>query len=52
MGFADGHSEIKKWRDSKILSYGRPTGPNGNFIPQDSTSSDLQWLQERTTSHK
>jgi prepilin-type N-terminal cleavage/methylation domain-containing protein/prepilin-type processing-associated H-X9-DG protein len=52
MGYADGHSEIKKWRDNKVLTYGRANGPTGNFIPQDPNSRDLQWLQERTTSHK
>ena len=52
MGYADGHSEIKKWRDSKVLAYGRANGPTGNYISQDPNSGDLQWLQERTTSHK
>ena len=52
LGSADGHSEIKKWRESKVLAYGRAKGPTGNGIAQDPTSGDLQWLQERTTSHK
>jgi prepilin-type processing-associated H-X9-DG protein len=50
IGFADGHSEIKKWKDRVVLAYGRLGGPTGNDIPQDPNSADLQWLQQRTTS--
>jgi prepilin-type N-terminal cleavage/methylation domain-containing protein len=49
LGFADGHSEIKKWRDSQVLKYGQNGGPTGNRITQDTSSTDLQWLQQRTT---
>jgi prepilin-type N-terminal cleavage/methylation domain-containing protein/prepilin-type processing-associated H-X9-DG protein len=52
IGFADGHAEIKKWRDSKVLRYGRPNGPIGNYVAQDPNSQDLPWLQQRTTSKK
>jgi len=52
IGYADGHSEIKKWRDTKVLTYGMANGSTGNYIPQDPNSGDLQWLQQRTTSHK
>ena len=49
MGFADRHSKTKKWRDNKVLSYGNANDLTGNFIAQDTTSGDLQWLQARTT---
>jgi prepilin-type N-terminal cleavage/methylation domain-containing protein/prepilin-type processing-associated H-X9-DG protein len=44
LSFADGHCEIKKWSDSKIL---KATSVNQ---PKDPNSSDLPWLQERSTS--
>jgi len=47
MSFADGHAEIKKWTDSKVLAQRFPT-----FTPRDMNSPDLPWLHERTTSRK
>ncbi len=44
LSFADGHCEIKKWRDGNILT---ATSVNR---PKDPASSDLAWLQERSTS--
>ena len=44
LSFADGHCEIKKWRDANIL---KATGVNQ---PKDSGSDDLPWLQQRSTS--
>ena len=44
LSFADGHSEIKKWRDKTVLNLSAPGAA------KDSTSTDLEWLQERTTS--
>ena len=47
LAFADGHVEMKRWRDQSLLS--------GAFIfmPADATQTppyaDLRWLQERTT---
>lgn len=43
LSFADGHAEIKKWRDQNIVG---ATG--GGVIPQAGTA-DLQWLQQRST---
>jgi prepilin-type N-terminal cleavage/methylation domain-containing protein/prepilin-type processing-associated H-X9-DG protein len=45
VSFADGHAEIKKWRDKNILA-GKVTLP----APKDPASNDLIWLQDRTTS--
>jgi prepilin-type N-terminal cleavage/methylation domain-containing protein/prepilin-type processing-associated H-X9-DG protein len=47
VSFADGHAEIKKWKDKNILAT-KVTLP----APKDPASSDLMWLQERTTSLK
>jgi prepilin-type N-terminal cleavage/methylation domain-containing protein/prepilin-type processing-associated H-X9-DG protein len=48
LSFADGHSEIKKWRDSHLLNVNSPLGSNGT--QQDSATGDLQWLKDRTSS--
>jgi prepilin-type processing-associated H-X9-DG protein len=43
--FADGHSEIKKWRSPAIITYGQPsTKSNAKLDALDAT-----WLYERTT---
>jgi len=44
LSFADGHAEIKKWRDRTLLNLPRPGAA------RDASSRDLEWLQERTTS--
>jgi prepilin-type processing-associated H-X9-DG protein len=49
--FADGHAEIKKWRDSRTVP---PLQRNG-LIPLGVASPnnpDVAWLQERTTATK
>jgi prepilin-type N-terminal cleavage/methylation domain-containing protein/prepilin-type processing-associated H-X9-DG protein len=49
LSFADGHSEIKKWRDQGVLNLsGVPTGG----LQSDANPTDLAWLQERSTSRK
>ena len=47
LSFADGHAEIKKWRDNYILNV-----RSAADLParKDPNSDDLLWLQERTTS--
>jgi prepilin-type N-terminal cleavage/methylation domain-containing protein/prepilin-type processing-associated H-X9-DG protein len=45
LSFADGHSEIKKWKAPAILTYGQP-----NARPYMSLDTpDATWLYERTT---
>jgi len=45
--FADGHAEIKKWRDPNSLQPVRKINPSaGN---QKSAPNDVPWLQERTS---
>jgi prepilin-type N-terminal cleavage/methylation domain-containing protein/prepilin-type processing-associated H-X9-DG protein len=47
LSFADGHAEIKKWRDSHVLGVKAPlTGS----IQQDATIGDLDWLKQRSSS--
>jgi prepilin-type N-terminal cleavage/methylation domain-containing protein len=43
ISFADGHAEIRKWRDNAILSQA------GVGARKDPNSDDLPWLIERTT---
>ena len=44
MAYADGHSEIKKWRDPAVLGLKALPGQ----APKDK-GVDLRWLNERTT---
>ena len=48
MSYADGHSEIKRWKDGKILNYIPPPGKQPGQILGDS-SFDALWLQQRST---
>jgi prepilin-type processing-associated H-X9-DG protein len=45
IAFADGHSEIKSWTDRRLTTW-----PNG--APYTPTSSDVTWLQGRTSALK
>jgi prepilin-type N-terminal cleavage/methylation domain-containing protein/prepilin-type processing-associated H-X9-DG protein len=46
LSYADGHSEIKKWKDKNVLGLG--TVPSN--LAKDPDSNDLPWLQQRSTS--
>lgn len=48
LSFADGHSEIKKWRDNNLLHVSSIVPTEG--LASDPSSTDLQWLQDRSTS--
>ncbi len=48
VSFADGHAEIKKWTDKFVLAQ----KTSGMTTSKDPNSTDLFWLQERTTSKK
>jgi prepilin-type N-terminal cleavage/methylation domain-containing protein len=50
MNFADGHSEIKVWRDPAVVTFTALAPPPTGLGPRCDTSGDLQWLQQRTTS--
>jgi prepilin-type N-terminal cleavage/methylation domain-containing protein/prepilin-type processing-associated H-X9-DG protein len=51
--FADGHSEVKKWRDGRTTP---PLLPPGTAAPANDIPSpgnqDVAWLQEHSTRHK
>jgi len=44
LSFADGHSEIKKWKSPAVLTFGKRVMTNPNLDRLDAT-----WLYERTT---
>jgi prepilin-type N-terminal cleavage/methylation domain-containing protein/prepilin-type processing-associated H-X9-DG protein len=44
VSYADGHSEIKRWRDRQLLTQAKLNG-----ISSDPNSPDVLWLQERAT---
>jgi prepilin-type processing-associated H-X9-DG protein len=44
ISFADGHAEIRRWRDSQVLRNAQLNG-----MPAEANSPDLSWLQERST---
>lgn len=49
LSFADGHSEIRKWRDPRTI----PKLRKGQLLPLDQPSpnnQDVLWMQERSTS--
>ena len=46
LSFADGHAEIKKWKDRNVLNLAVPPAA------KDPAYNDLLWLQERTTSRQ
>ena len=46
LSFADGHSEVKKWRSPTILTYGLKASSNKGLDTADAT-----WLYERTTTY-
>jgi prepilin-type N-terminal cleavage/methylation domain-containing protein/prepilin-type processing-associated H-X9-DG protein len=49
--FADGHAEIKKWRDPRTTP---PLSPNGliTLNVASPNNPDVAWLQDRSSSHK
>jgi prepilin-type N-terminal cleavage/methylation domain-containing protein/prepilin-type processing-associated H-X9-DG protein len=44
ISFADGHAEIRKWRDSQLLRNAQLNG-----MASEPNSPDLPWLQQRST---
>jgi prepilin-type N-terminal cleavage/methylation domain-containing protein/prepilin-type processing-associated H-X9-DG protein len=48
ISFADGHAEIRKWRDPAVTAQNNPPFT----LSQETPPRDLVWLQERSTAHK
>jgi prepilin-type processing-associated H-X9-DG protein len=47
--FADGHSEIHKWRDSGLINY---QGPFNTGAPAQAGIGDIDWLMQHSSIHK
>jgi len=47
LAFADGHAEVKRWRDGHLLAEGKLSSIAPAYAPD--SSGDLAWLQERST---
>lgn len=47
--FADGHADIKAWRDANLISAGKARSHNGTWFNPAPGATDLSWLQERST---
>jgi prepilin-type N-terminal cleavage/methylation domain-containing protein/prepilin-type processing-associated H-X9-DG protein len=48
LSFADGHAEIKVWKDANLLAKNKTSTLNGPPTSPDN-SGNLKWLQERST---
>jgi prepilin-type processing-associated H-X9-DG protein len=49
--FADGHSEIHKWKDSRTLAMKTQYAPQPQPPPQPN-NPDIEWVQDRTSAPK
>jgi len=52
VSFADGHSDVHKWRDPVTLNEAKPNWIPNHFTLWARNSEDLQWLQEHATKAK
>jgi prepilin-type processing-associated H-X9-DG protein len=50
--FADGHSEIHKWRDANLIKFQGPLPPNAAACPAVAGIGDIDWLMEHSSVHK
>src|SRR5665213_192494 len=48
MSYADGHAEIKVWKDGNLLAHNKTQKYVGSSFAADN-SGDLSWLQQRST---
>jgi hypothetical protein len=48
LSYADGHAEIKVWKDANLLAANKTQKYNGNKLKADN-SGDLTWLLQRCT---
>ncbi|MFO1476467.1 MAG: type II secretion system protein [Verrucomicrobiota bacterium] len=49
ISFADGHAEIRHWRDVNLINASKAKKHDGAWFNPASGSGDLAWLQERST---
>jgi prepilin-type N-terminal cleavage/methylation domain-containing protein/prepilin-type processing-associated H-X9-DG protein len=48
IAFADGHSQIRRWSDPKLVNLPLPTGP---FVPATPPYTDYNWLMSVSQQH-
>jgi prepilin-type processing-associated H-X9-DG protein len=46
LSFADGHTELHKWRDGNLINY---NGPLNTGVPVTPGVGDLDWLMQRAS---
>ena len=51
-GFADGHSEIKKWQDRRTLALKTTYQASFNYSSVQANNLDILWVQQRTTARR
>ncbi len=49
LSFADGHAELRRWRDPRTIPPIQKAKARGPFTDRQPNNPDLTWLQERTT---
>lgn len=52
IAFADGHSEIHRWRGLRIRAPVTYTGTMALNVPAEDSVADVEWLQQRTSARK
>ena len=50
--FADGHAEIKKWKDSRTIALGTTYTRSFLYAVLQAQNRDVVWVQERTTAKR
>jgi prepilin-type processing-associated H-X9-DG protein len=50
--FADGHSEIKRWRDGRTLALKITYQTSFNYSTLQPNNADIRWVQERTSARQ
>jgi len=49
--FADGHSEMHKWRDGKTVQPSTRSYKSGEWVPVIISGQDIPWMQAHASSH-
>jgi len=50
--FADGHSEVKKWKDGRTLALRTTYSTSFPFSSAQLSNQDIRWVQERTSARQ
>ncbi len=49
LSFADGHSEIRRWKDGRTCTPIKSTGYDGSSVTPAANSVDVAWMQDHST---